>query len=91
VLQQGDIRRPQETLISSFDGSLRRTEGRETRGASRGECGFSINNAVSLSLRFGLRSMGFLLVGGKSHNQKLRAEGMRFWGFKKGVPSACTV
>jgi hypothetical protein len=43
----------------SFDGAVSETEIQEARGASRGNGVLGLNNVISLSLRFGLRSMDF--------------------------------
>jgi hypothetical protein len=59
-----------------FDNSLSGTEFREARGASRGNACLDSNNAVSLSLRFGLQSNGFFsLVRVKPRHQNLRQDG----------------
>jgi hypothetical protein len=51
---------PQEAPGASFDVALSETEIQEARGASRGNAFRGSNNVISLSLRFGLRSMYFL-------------------------------
>jgi hypothetical protein len=46
--------------LAPFDVALSETEIQEARGASRGNAFRGSNNPISLSLRFGLRSMYFL-------------------------------
>jgi hypothetical protein len=46
--------------LAFFDGTPGKTKIREARGASRGNAVRGSNNVISLSLRFGLRSMCFL-------------------------------
>jgi hypothetical protein len=45
--------------LAVFDNALSGTELGEARAASRGNTGLGSKSAVSLSLRFGLQSMGF--------------------------------
>jgi hypothetical protein len=61
-----------------FDVALSETEIREARGASRGNAFRGSNNVISLSLRFGLRSMyfltDFLLIAANARHQNLRQD-----------------
>jgi hypothetical protein len=52
-----------EARGASFDVALSETEIQEARGASRGNGFRGSDNADSLSLRFGLQSMGFFSLG----------------------------
>jgi len=62
--------------LAAFDPLLSGTKLREARGASRGNACLGSKNAVSLSSRFGLQSMGcFSLVLVQPRHQNLRRDG----------------
>jgi hypothetical protein len=62
--------------LESFDRALSGKELWEARGASRGNACLGSKNAVSLSLRFGLQSIGcFSMILMQPRHQNLRQDG----------------
>jgi hypothetical protein len=78
---------------ASFDVALSETEIQEARGASRGNAFRGSNNVISLSLRFGLRSMYFLTDFFADRRERATSKGASrgnaFWGSNNVISLAC--